>query len=653
MRVEMLRKTFNGMDAAEFKPFSGAIVKLLAAPLPIREFSGILHEMSDARKRRLLSSLNIKGKSSTNKPYPMEGLIHIIRAKSGKRHEKLKILQHILLSVSDLYEDDTASDESFLALEQEKKEQYGPWHYYWALRFFPEESAAIAKRIAELEQELPSGLALAPAPAPSRDKKELAKEEKQRIDHERGLRVQAERTIAKLKQELRTLEENLQRVLAQNNALQAAKAELEQELAGLRQRHEFERKRNSQLEHDVKKQRQETRKWQQAARESEKNAALALQNVRKEQDALQRRLSLAESPAACGDRLVRHFHEEAFLLMETLKRRGTLTGPEQIRIRKEISLKLDLINRLEEQFHVHPEEADYKAEAASSLKPPAPPQEIVQDRTTVSNKKTGIFYRKEHGGYIQLEDGDSFTVTESVVNAVGLEHEAEVECEPQKRPDGSVFQHITVLFQGDDAHAPIEQYWGYVELGEHHAYYCVDIQNPQNRFPIHEKDLEVQRPLDGDPCLFNVAAGGTCARLSKVFRNRDEMNRERGQAITGKRNTEKKKKSAAETEPFLQGCKIAVIGGQAKWFESVVKQTGAEFVHENGEHPERIFAELRKSNALFKLITATSHEATWAGVEIAKANGIPHFVLEGSKANLRRLLWENRELIRGSLQARG
>ncbi|GJM75627.1 hypothetical protein HMSSN036_78430 [Paenibacillus macerans] len=85
----------------------------------------------------------------------------------------------------------------------------------------------------------------------------------------------------------------------------------------------------------------------------------------------------------------------------------------------------------------------------------------------------------------------------------------------------------------------------------------------------------------------------------------------------------------------------------------MVKQTGAEFVHENGEHPERIFAELRKSNALFKLITATSHEATWAGVEIAKANGIPHFVLEGSKANLRRLLWENRELIRGSLQARG
>lgn len=125
MRVEMLRKTFNGMDAAEFKPFSGAIVKLLAAPLPIREFSGILHEMSDARKRRLLSSLNIKGKSSTNKPYPIEGLIHIIRAKSGKRHEKLKILQHILLSVSDLYEDDTASDESFLALEQEKGSNTG------------------------------------------------------------------------------------------------------------------------------------------------------------------------------------------------------------------------------------------------------------------------------------------------------------------------------------------------------------------------------------------------------------------------------------------------------------------------------------------------------------------------------------------------
>lgn len=652
MRVEMLRKTFNGMEAAEFKPFSGMMAKLLAVPLPIREFSGLLHELSDARKRRLLSSLNIKGKSSMNKPYPIEGLVQIIRAKSGKRHEKLKILQHIILSISDLYEEEKGSDETFLALEQEKKEKYGPWHYYWALRFYPKESAAIAKRIAELEQELPSAPALTPAPAPSRDKKELANEEKQKIAHERGLRIQAERTIDKLKQELRTLKDNQQHLMAQYKALRTTKEELEQELAVLRQSHEHERKKNSQLEHDVKEQRQETRKWQQAIRESEKNTALALQNLRKEQDALQKRLSLAESPAVCGDRLVRHFHEEAFLLMEKLKHGGTLTGPEQMRIRKEISSKLDLINRLEEQLYVQPEELDYKTEAAISLKPPAPPQEIVQDRTA-PKKKTGIFYRKEHGGYIQLEDGDSFTVTESVVNATGLEHEAEVECEPQKRPDGSVFQHLTVLFQGDDTYAPIEQYWGYVELGEHHTYYCVDIQNPQNRFPVHERDLEIQCPSGGDPCLFNVSTGGTYARLSKLFRNRDELNREQGQSIIGKRNAEKKKKSAAETEPFLQGCKIAVIGGQAKWFESVVKETGAEYVHENGAHPERIFAELRKSHALFKLITATSHEATWAGVEIAKANGIPHFLLEGSKANFRRLLWENRELIRSRLQARG
>jgi len=32
-------------------------------------------------------------------------------------------------------------------------------------------------------------------------------------------------------------------------------------------------------------------------------------------------------------------------------------------------------------------------------------------------------------------------------------------------------------------------------------------------------------------------------------------------------------------------------------------------------------------------------------VELAKASGVPFFIIQGSKSNLRSMLWENRELI--------
>jgi hypothetical protein len=57
---------------------------------------------------------------------------------------------------------------------------------------------------------------------------------------------------------------------------------------------------------------------------------------------------------------------------------------------------------------------------------------------------------------------------------------------------------------------------------------------------------------------------------------------------------------------------------------------------------------LRRSDALFMLLTATSHRATWSCIEIAKQHRIPHFVIQGSKSNLRTLLWDNRETIMGS-----
>jgi hypothetical protein len=186
-----------------------------------------------------------------------------------------------------------------------------------------------------------------------------------------------------------------------------------------------------------------------------------------------------------------------------------------------------------------------------------------------------------------------------------------------------------------------------VELGNHFTYYCVDVSNHDNRFPLHEKDLVIQKPHDGTPCLFNVATDGEFARLSKLYMRTGTGETNKEQVIKEKtvNATKNRKSERSEQETFLEGCSIVIVGGQEKWFESVVKETGAELYHENGDNPERVHAKLRRANALFMLLTATSHDATWSCVEIAKERQIPHFTIQGSKSNLRKQLWDNRHKI--------
>ncbi|RAU96865.1 hypothetical protein DQG13_20155 [Paenibacillus sp. YN15] len=264
---------------------------------------------------------------------------------------------------------------------------------------------------------------------------------------------------------------------------------------------------------------------------------------------------------------------------------------------------------------------------------------------------TGTFYRRDHGGYIQLENGEVFNITESLVNNHQLEHKAEVQCRPYLQDNGATFYDIELLFQGDDAYAPIRQYVGYVQLGEHYTWYCVDLNDSTCRFPLHRKDIEIQQPEDGMPCTFNVSEEGEFARLSKVYRQftktEEEFELARTEMSKARSNSSV---PAAKPSAFLTGCTVAIIGGQRKWFEEVVAESGAVLVHDNGEHTERIAADLRRSQALFLLLTATSHRATWGGIEIAKACGMPHFTIQGSKSNLRKQLWDNRETIRAGLQ---
>jgi len=288
------------------------------------------------------------------------------------------------------------------------------------------------------------------------------------------------------------------------------------------------------------------------------------------------------------------------------------------------------------------------------VKIPDPKGSIQNDETTRS--QMGTFYRLDHGGYIKLENGAAFNIPESLVNSLVIEHEAEVECTPTRKADGSTNYMIRVLFQGDDTYAPMTQYMGYIELGEHFKYYCVDLSDPTHRFPLYEKDIEIQNPQDGDPCLFNVAHGGEHARLSKLFTRyekeyftKEKLKKERSiQGSTAAVSKEKYGQTGTEAEPFLEGCKIVIIGGLKKWFDSVVEETGAEIYHDSGETPSRIHPKLRRANALFYLLTANSHEATTSCIPIAKEHHIPHFKIEGSKSNLRKLLWDNRESIRNN-----
>lgn len=315
--------------------------------------------------------------------------------------------------------------------------------------------------------------------------------------------------------------------------------------------------------------------------------------------------------------------------------------------REQMIQTLQLIDSIETYQH---NQLQYKPQLEQKSEDPVTKE--AEEKTIAQptdNTINGTFYRRDHGGYIALENGDVFNITESLVQQLELQHEAEVLCTPTAHPGRSNHYTIELLFQGDDNFSPIRQYDGYVHLDEDQKWYCIDMNNEDNIFPIHFKDIEIQKPAHGDPCTFNVAEDGHIARLTKLYR----LHGETIDVHPARKKFDKPKEATPantrqKVEPYLEGTTITIIGGQRKWFESVVKETGAELVHDGGERPERIASDLSRSQALFMILTSTSHRATWEGVEIAKANNIPHFVIQGSKSNLRMLLWENQDIIRNS-----
>ncbi|MCR8659071.1 hypothetical protein [Paenibacillus endoradicis] len=419
-----------------------------------------------------------------------------------------------------------------------------------------------------------------------------------------------------------------------------------------------ELKKSSQIQDQLQKELEESKKqsnsWQQIAQQKQEQAATKL-------NATAVATTLEQQLTATTISLHRELDQYNETLIRTLEQ-PTSTGLElRTQYRQQMRNVLELIENIENYQITHNQFAQTITQAKESQ---AIQQQQADIATITEHNDTatsimlpekqgamlyGTFYRRDHGGYISLENGDIFNITESLVQQLELQHEAEVLCTPTAHPGRHNHYTIELLFQGDDNFSPINQYDGFVHQDEDLKWYCVDLNDEDNRFPIHFKDVEIQKPGHGDPCTFNVAEDGHIARLTRLYRLHGDMT----DVHPARKKSDKPREAIASSmrnkvEPFLTDCTITIIGGQRKWFETVVKETGAELVHDGGERPERIASDLSRSQALFMILTSTSHRATWEGIEIAKMNQVPHFVIQGSKSNLRMLLWENQELIRSS-----
>lgn len=275
--------------------------------------------------------------------------------------------------------------------------------------------------------------------------------------------------------------------------------------------------------------------------------------------------------------------------------------------------------------------------------------------STEEDKKIGFpatFYRRAHGGIVKLKDDTTYSIPESMVRRYDLLHEAELLVYLSSDDEGKgIIESIDVLLQGDDEYSPVISKIGYVHQAEDRYWYAIDPSDPDIKYRIHYKDIAIQQPIEGTPCAFNfeidkVSEGLVIVRLARLLAVETNTRVDKPNASKSKKPKETVSKKS-KPEPFLTGTKIVVIGGEAKWFESVVRDTGAEYIHNDGRNVTLVTADLQQADALFLLLTSNSHKATTSAIDVAKANGVPHYRIEGSKGNLRLLLQNHQKEIRG------
>lgn len=660
--IELL---YNDIETNILKEhFMAAVIKHMSRPFPFIEFAYLLSEFTDKNKRILANSINLKLKAPADQNFPDTKFIQLLKPRMNKYNEKIIILQAIIRNVFPLYDEIRKNGvEDHLAAQEEIINRSGAWHYYWSLLLFPLEDDRISVRLSELKSELPiptkkqvidqTNILSIPL---GENEKERSKESKI-IFRERELRQKAEKEIEALRSQLRTINKKHDHLVSEHAQIVEhyeikSKRVMEQQALL-----DIERKKVVSLERDkndivgqLKKSLHTIELQNEQERVLKENLDTERAHYEVETSRLVQELSSLMVSGSKVDNindLIQVINTKIDDLYVTMSNIQTLD--ERKVQREKISEGLLLMNSLEAFFSPDKQLsiAPPMEHILSVDEPVVLPNSEVEKSIPQKTEINGTFYRRDHGGYIVLENEESFNIPESMVNTIGLEHEAEVSCEPTNRSSGTTAHYIRLLFQGDDSYAPIQQYMGYIKICENYKYYCVDMNNPENRFEIHFKDVEKQQPLDGLPCLFNVTDGKTIARISKIYTQSEISEGNQEKIIKTKQTNDRSKVEKRTGERFLEGCKIVIVGGLAKWFESVVTETGAELIHDTGDNPDRVHSHLRRANAMFLLLSANSHKATWSCMEVAKENAVPHFKIEGSKSNLRMQLWANQSVIRG------
>lgn len=83
---------------------------------------------------------------------------------------------------------------------------------------------------------------------------------------------------------------------------------------------------------------------------------------------------------------------------------------------------------------------------------------------------------------------------------------------------------------------------------------------------------------------------------------------------------------------------ITIIGGEKRWYLSVTDELKLKLHHENGKHPERILNKLKKSKAVFIMLEAISHNASYRCYEFCKKHNIRIYILRGAKTQLKDMI---------------
>ncbi|MBE9914711.1 hypothetical protein G8C92_11770 [Paenibacillus donghaensis] len=638
-------------------------------PLQLSEIRGLLKEMNDKGKQEMASNLDITFFHNQRKKFPhllfQKEINQFILQAAKDNNRKRQFISALIYEVADLIEnEDESTWDAFIRELELLSNRCGLYHTYWALYFHPareplhdswhSQIELFKTRLAQIDAPNIEASAVKeelPVPSDLNTARELKL--KNKIDNLAAKLQEAERSKQSLRKEL---DHKTKLLMQQQLKLeQATLKEQQLELKMQQDKEQWQESRNRQKKHDLFWKQLQT-SWeeeksalleqlQDAGKALSKSEKLVIQKD-KELTALKREIREMGHRSQDSKESASHLLSGLYENMDEINRK-LKNSPHKSELRAQLKKILDLMDLLEDYL-------DQDEPESAVEQPEAPPAETSQMMEAEQNKPdedevqtfNGIFYRRDHGGYISLENGEVFNITESMVYQHDLQHEAEVLCRPKPK-DGTVYYDIELLFQGDDTYSPVRQFKGYVLLGAYHVWYCVDMNYPDQRYPIHYKDIEIQKPVDGAPCTFNIAENSRVARLVRLHPVNGPVPAETktGASTPSTAITDYGPKKE-KPEPFLEGCKIVIIGGQRKWFESVVVETGAELIHENGTSPERVYPDLKSSQALFLLLTATSHRASWGTIEVAKQYQIPYFVIQGSKSNLRKLLWDNRQQIK-------